>query len=206
VDTQSDINNLNFTWQLDDSSEPWYKYGQVLELQFFKAGQYKMKLMVTDDNGETEWITKKIKVLNVDPTAKILVSGTKYITDSPVTFSAVESYDSDSDLEYLNFSWEFGDESTVWGSVVTHMFSDPGKYQVTLSVTDDDGAIGTEEISIEIEEGGQPEITDAESKTGQDHSWVLPMIIFNVALIAVLVCILFFYLKRTKGSSGENDS
>jgi PKD repeat protein len=203
TDTPSDIDKLNFTWQLDHGTDTLYKYGRVQVLTLIKAGQYELKLTVTDDDGEIDWITKKIKVRNVNPTAKILVSGKNYTANTPVTFSALESYDTDSDQEYLNFSWDFGDETETWGSVVTHIYSDPGVYQVTLLVTDNDGAVGTEDIKIKIEEGESKRVTEPESKSDEDSSWILPMIVFNVVLIVVLIGILLFYLKRSKENFQE---
>jgi PKD repeat protein len=38
-----------------------------------------------------------------------------------------------------SYAWDFGDGTTGSGAVVIHIFSTPGIYQVTLTVTDEDG-------------------------------------------------------------------
>jgi len=53
-----------------------------------------------------------------------------------ITFNASDSYDpDDTDLTY---AWDFGDEETGTGEIVTHSYDEGGEYTVTLTVTDND--------------------------------------------------------------------
>ncbi len=60
-----------------------------------------------------------------------------------VSFSAADSYDLDADL--LTYAWDFGDGTEGEGASVAHTYTDPAvdTSQVTLTVTDQIGAIGT---------------------------------------------------------------
>ena len=55
-----------------------------------------------------------------------------------ITFDASSSYDSDGSI--VNYTWDFGDGSVGYGMNVKHAYSRAGAYNVTLVVTDDDGA------------------------------------------------------------------
>lgn len=68
------------------------------------------------------------------------------IVNETVTFNATESYDPDDLYEsspggIVNYSWDFGDNSTGTGLFVNHTYSATGSYRVTLNVTDDDGEL-----------------------------------------------------------------
>ncbi len=72
---------------------------------------------------------------NSPPTATISItpSGTVKAEES-VTFSAAGSSDPDGDT--LTFSWSFGDGNTGTGLTASHKYSQPGEYDVQLSVND----------------------------------------------------------------------
>jgi PKD repeat protein len=53
-------------------------------------------------------------------------------------FDASTSFDSDGTI--VSYQWDFGDQNTGSGVVLSHTYSIAGNYQVTLTVTDDKGA------------------------------------------------------------------
>jgi len=53
-----------------------------------------------------------------------------------ITFDASSSYDVDGSI--IAYSWDFGDNSTAFGVLVSHAYSEPGNYTVMLTVTDND--------------------------------------------------------------------
>jgi len=78
---------------------------------------------------------------------------TSYLDDVVVNnpayvFDASGSYDIDGEI--ASYVWDFGDNTTSEGILTEHTYSAPGLYTVTLTVTDDDGAIAKEMLMVEV--------------------------------------------------------
>lgn len=67
-----------------------------------------------------------------------------------VTFDATGSTDADGDA--LTYAWDFGDGTTDTGLIVSHVFSLVGNYNVSLTVTDTEGASNEAVVSITVSE------------------------------------------------------
>jgi len=79
---------------------------------------------------------------NLAPTARILASSTVGYAALTVSFDANTSSDNDGQIN--GYAWDFDDGgATATGTTATHTFTEPGGYNVRLTVTDDDGATGT---------------------------------------------------------------
>ena len=70
----------------------------------------------------------------------------------PIEITGRASFDADGDI--LDFAWDFGDGSSGTGAQVTHAYASPGKYIVTLTVTDDHGAAGVGAVAAYVEAPG----------------------------------------------------
>jgi len=81
-------------------------------------------------------------VLLFTPSVSTLVLGEE------VTLDASESYDYNGEI--VNYSWDLGDGSTGSGKVYKYRYETEGVYQVSLTITDDEGksATGTEQIFV----------------------------------------------------------
>ena len=79
---------------------------------------------------------------NYNPTAIVKVVDGQMVIDlgDPVQFDASDSIDEDGTI--TSYNWDFGDGETGTGKDVIHRYQNPGDYIVSLSVTDDDGAVG----------------------------------------------------------------
>ncbi len=91
---------------------------------------------------------------NTAPIANISVSSTKENVNTVITFDASESFDSDGTI--ASYMWDFGDGETATGIQVDHVFTNPGIYQVLLTVTDNDGALDEDAVDIIISRGNNP--------------------------------------------------
>ena len=65
-----------------------------------------------------------------------------------ITFDGSSSFDPDGAI--VSFEWEFGDGATGSGETPTHVYSLAGMYTVTLTVTDNDGAIDTDSATVTV--------------------------------------------------------
>jgi hypothetical protein len=68
----------------------------------------------------------------------------------------------DSDGTIISYEWAFGDDANSTSQNETHTYNVPGTYTATLTVTDDDGATGSDSVVITVNE----------SMTG---SWINPV-------------------------------
>jgi len=67
-------------------------------------------------------------------------------TDEEVTFDAYASLDMDGTID--SYLWDFGDGSTGTEIVMTHSYATENPYHVTLTVTDNSGAIDIDMITV----------------------------------------------------------
>ncbi len=68
--------------------------------------------------------------------------------NSTITFDGSNSSDSDGNI--VSYEWDFGDEGTGSGVNPTHYYLREDTYTVTLTVTDDDGATGSDTTTVTI--------------------------------------------------------
>ena len=186
-DTKSDQDSLNYSWDFDDGTPT--SYGKEVEHMYHNSGQYKVELTVTDDNGAINSYSKKITVRNVKPEADITVSSVKAIVGEEISFSAKYSWDSPSDIEYLTYSWSFGDRTFSTDESVWHNYSTPRSYTVTLTVTDDDGDEATAEVDIWVAEPPKIELA-SEPTTEKDDDNILLGSITVLSLIIILIILI----------------
>ena len=70
--------------------------------------------------------------------------------DAPLTVSFDGSASTDADGSIASHAWDFGDGQAASGTTASHLYSVPGSYAVTLTVTDDGGGTATATASIQV--------------------------------------------------------
>lgn len=152
--TDIDGEVVNFTWIWGETQV----YGPYSNLSFDDDGAYQVTLFVTDDKGKSDTTYVTITVLNRLPTVSFQANRTPIYVDQEVTFILDAT---DLDGEIAKTSWVFDEYSTqsdLGPEDGIHTFEEAGTYNVTVNVTDDDGAFSWAYLVVEVVE--PPEIED----------------------------------------------
>ena len=88
-------------------------------------------------------LPNKTPIANAGPDQDAFVNET-------IQFDGSKSKDEDGKI--VSYNWAFGDGETAQGVNVTHRYASPGTYTVTLKVTDDKNAIGTDTATVTVYE------------------------------------------------------
>ena len=127
--------------------------GQRARVRFNSAGQANVTLTVTDIRGATGSITKTVTVgqQNQRPTARFSVSPSNPMVGESVTFDGTSSADADGRIVSWRWTFEGGNRRlTLQGARVNVRFTNAGTVNVTLTVTDDNGATNSTSQTLTV--------------------------------------------------------
>lgn len=132
---RSDSPITRYVWTFGDGAAV---EGAAAEHVYGQAGAYRSVLRVSDGSSHpcNFGVATRLVTVNAAPVAE---AGTDQstIVGRAVTLDGAASYDVDGTIgAHL---WEMGDGTTLDGSRVTHVYTEPGVYTVALAVTDDSG-------------------------------------------------------------------
>ncbi|WP_114752532.1 PKD domain-containing protein [Pleomorphovibrio marinus] len=161
--SDSDVTLVAFDWDFGDGTTAT---GMNPSHTYTSAGNFTVTLTVTDANDLSASSTLAILAReNQLPVAVAEATSTVGVAPLLVSFSGENSTDDTGIVAYL---WDFGNGNTSTEANPSFTFQEVGTYEVTLTVTDDDGAQSTSVISIEVTDGpdfelrinaGGPELT-----------------------------------------------
>jgi PKD repeat protein len=79
--------------------------------------------------------------------------------EKPLVLQTVTFQVAETNSKVTNYSWAFGDGGSATGRIASHQYSRGGVFQVTLTVTMNDGSLATTSKSIEVGSGTAPTAT-----------------------------------------------
>jgi PKD repeat protein len=94
--------------------------------------------------------------VNTPPTAVVLAAPTSGALPLPVDFSGTLSSDAGGSI--VSYDWDLGDGNTETQAEFSHSYSVEDAYTVTLTVTDNKGATGTDTVDITVGPMAEPNL------------------------------------------------
>ncbi|CAM3679135.1 PKD domain-containing protein [Nocardioides zeicaulis] len=117
------------------------------------TGQYG-GLVATADTANATATTWSVVLRTVEPNQAPTAAFTSSCTSAACDFDATTS--SDADGSVVSYAWDFGDGATATGRTPSHDFVTSGTRQVTLTVTDDEGASGSVVVPVQVTRTNAP--------------------------------------------------
>lgn len=146
-DTVSDAGNLNYIWNFGDGE---IGSGQTVTHIYTNEGTY-MVILEVSDGTDSSYDAFFIEVDNVAPRAIVSDVINDLLEDDLSKLNGTFSTDTISDVDSLLYSWVYGTLAKSVGNITEHIFSFMGSYDVTLTVTDDNGAFDTVTETINVD-------------------------------------------------------
>jgi outer membrane protein assembly factor BamB len=150
----SDGSIQSYEWDTDgDGSAEQTGTGGTVAHTFETAGEYTVTVNATDDDGATATRQRTISV-NSPPKAAFQFEPKRPEQTETVTLDG--SYTSDLDGSIRTYDWEIEGQDGTTGLAPTTSFETADTYEVTLTVTDDDGATDSRTKTLTVAPNTEP--------------------------------------------------
>ncbi|THH39290.1 PKD domain-containing protein [Neolewinella litorea] len=139
---------VSYNWQWKNGSTT----GQMPTVTFETPDVYNIVLTVTDNKGATDKDTMSVTVLeqpNELPTAVALATPTT--GEAPLRVQLDGTGSTDSDGTIAGYSWSWKDGGMASGAQPEIELTEAGTYAIVLTVTDNDGATGTDTVTVVVD-------------------------------------------------------
>ena len=143
----------SYHWLFGDGGSDW---GENVSHNYSTPGTYSVRLLVADNENATDTDYVTVYVLG-DPVADARPKNQTVDVGQSAWFNGSNSFDLDGWI--VSYYWTFGDGGSDWGAIVSHVYSSPGNYTVSLTVTDNDNYTDTDHVSVIVR--GLPPVADA---------------------------------------------
>jgi PKD repeat protein len=157
--------------------------------KFPQAGDFRIRFSAIDNEGSVSEVQYfNVYVENKEPEPDpwhLKIDGLK-VAFTP-NRSGTSELDSPSDLQTLNYTWDFGDGGVSYLAYPNHNYSKEDTYQVILTVRDDDGSQSTASFELKLDES-----LDGEMAT----EWMLG-IIGLISVIVIILMIIIYVFNRS---------
>lgn len=159
-----------------------------------KTGLHVIYFKVKDNDGEwSDEVSKNIIVnpsssTNEQPKADAGGPYSGYVNET-ITFDGSGSSD---DGTLIDYSWDFGDETSGAGESSTHTYTSVGNYTISLTVTDNEGATSSDTTYANITIQASNQNGDGEEDGGSPG--------FEIIFVIIASVIVLFWIKKRKGS------
>jgi len=200
VDVDGDEIRFRFDWG-DGNYSDWSEFiasNTSVSMSHYWASisTFEVRVMAQDENGlNSSWsLSLDVTVSQtasgeVPPVADINAPSTVSVNQT-IVFDASGSFDEDGVI--VSYYWDFGDGENGSGISPSHVYKDPGQYNVTLVVTDNNGITYSKSIIVNI---ASKEESSEEKQGGLQFDFGTIFIGFAMIL---LVCLIVFFRNNIK--------
>ena len=143
----SDAGNdeLTYSWTID--GEELTENNPQINYTFPDNGTYTGSVTVTDTYGGSNTQTFEVTVENATP---VVNAGVDVTVNEGSSIEFAGSYSDTGTNDTHTVGWDFGDGDTADTSEATHTYTDDGEYTATYTVTDNDGAVASDTVSVTV--------------------------------------------------------
>ncbi|MCC5615423.1 PKD domain-containing protein [Nostoc sp. CHAB 5836] len=137
---------LTYLWNFGDNSQ--LVEGQNATHTYADNGTYIATLTVMDSLRVSSFQTLSITVNNVAPTVR---AGTDFTANEGQTVTFNGTYTDPGILDTHTYTWDFGDGNTINGTLTpTHIYANNGTYTAKLTITDFDGSVSNDTLTVTV--------------------------------------------------------
>jgi len=199
-DSPSDAPLLEYWWDLDGRP---VGDAATVSLDFPSAGRYVVTFGARDPEGEVATVSVAVTVVNLAPWANATAGPLLLEVGENLSFCCTFG-DSPSDAPSLVATWDLGDGDTSSLAAGTHVYTSAGNYTVQLTVTDDDGAVATRELTVTVEAPPPPPPPpDGDGPDGGTRDAGRTVIVGVVVLVVLAVAAAVVLLRRRPPLAAE---
>ena len=123
---------IAYRWKFGDGATQEVK---IAAHSYSQSGKYLVSLNVQDNSTSSSDTDTDSMYININFPPVANAGADQYLTNSKIYFNGNTSSDRDGNL--IKYAWEFGDGFRSGEIEPEHVYANPGKYEVKLSVTDD---------------------------------------------------------------------
>jgi PKD repeat protein len=150
--TQSSAAIVRYEWDFGDGTTAT---GPSVTHAFQPANSYNVTLQVTDQNNLHGTAQKSVQVKDPPVTPSQPPQAVISPPPAPIEAGRLVNFDGSGsqsgDQPIAGYTWDFGDRSpSASGPTVQHTYNQAGTYDVTLTVTDDQGTPNTTSVQVTV--------------------------------------------------------
>jgi PKD repeat protein len=142
---------VNSTWRFFYDGELISLHGETASYFFEIPGIYDVTLTVRDGAGKSATAIVQVTVSDTEPPVAVMGELDDPEQGERVTLDGSSSTDN---VGIVEWEWTIerdGSSKVLEGSVVRFTFSEPGRYEVTMKVTDAEGLSSTDQSTVRVE-------------------------------------------------------